>query len=133
MKALEKIEGFDNKKGTFQAWIYKIARNTVIDHYRTRKVDTNIEDVWDLSSGEDLDRDLDVKQKLEHIEKYLVKLKSEQRDIIIMRIWQGMSYREISEVLGKSEDSCKMMFSRVIKKLREEMPLVIFLALLLFK
>ena len=38
----EKLNDFDSKKGTFQAWIYSIARNTVIDHYRTKKSNANI-------------------------------------------------------------------------------------------
>ena len=40
-KALKKINTFDNS-GTFSAWLYRIARNTVIDHYRTKKLDYNI-------------------------------------------------------------------------------------------
>src|SRR6056297_2278284 len=38
IKALNKINSFDSEQGTFQAWLYKIARNTVIDHYRTQKI-----------------------------------------------------------------------------------------------
>ncbi len=133
MKALEKISSFDCDKGTFQAWLYQIARNTVIDYYRTKKSDLDIEDVWDLSDDEDLERDFDTKQKLEKVEKYLKKLKAQQREIVIMRVWQGMSYQEIAEVLDKSEDSCKMMFSRTIRRLREEMPLVIFFSFLLLE
>ena len=38
---------------------------------------------------------------------------------------------EIAEVLGKSEDSCKMMFSRTIAKLKKEMPVAVFVLLML--
>jgi DNA-directed RNA polymerase specialized sigma24 family protein len=38
-----------------------------------------------------------------------------------MRIWQDMPYKEIAEVIGKTEASCKMMFSRTIAKIRETM------------
>lgn len=132
-KAIDNIGHFEIDKGTFSAWLYQIARNTVIDFYRTRKNKTDIDDVWDLSSDEDLARDIDTKQKLARVEKYLSKLKSEQREIIIMRIWQEMSYREIAEIIGKSEASCKMAFSRAINILRRDMPLDLFLLLLLFK
>jgi len=63
----------------------------------------------------------------------LAKLKSEQREIIIMRIWQDMSYAEIAEALYKSEGSCKMAFSRAINTLRREMPLEIFIMFLLLR
>jgi RNA polymerase sigma-70 factor (ECF subfamily) len=127
LKALEKINDFDLSAGTFQAWLYKIARNNVIDHYRTDKSNISLDDVWDLSDDSDLVKELDNDLKLESVRKYLRGLKSEQRDILIMRIWQGLSYREISEITGKSEASLKMVFSRTINKFRTEMPATTFL------
>ena len=129
-KALEKIAQFDNK-GTFSSWLYRIARNTVIDYYRTKKSDANIDDAWDLSDDSDIEQDLDVKNKLSEVKKYLQKLTSEQRDIIIMRVWQDMSYAEIAEAVGKSETSCKMVFSRTMKQLRTEMSLTMLILFLL--
>ncbi|MDP3899821.1 MAG: RNA polymerase sigma factor [bacterium] len=126
MKALEKIRTFD-KHTNFSAWLYRIARNTVIDHYRTQKFGVNIDDVWDLSSNDNLDINFDSREKLKEVKKYLGNLKSEQRDVIIMRVWQEMSYSEISAVIGKSESSCKMTFSRAIRELRQEMPLALFI------
>lgn len=133
MKALDKIKSFKTDKGTFQAWLYQIARNSVIDNYRTSKQEIDITNIWDLASDEDVVRDIDVKDKLAQVDKYLSELKPEQREILIMRVWQGMSHKEIAEVLGKSEASCKMIFSRTINKLREEMPLALFLTILLNK
>ena len=65
------------------------------------------------------------------IEKYLKDLKPIQRDIIIMRGWQDMSYRDISVVVGKSDASCKMTYSRSISKLRNEIPLAILIYLVI--
>lgn len=131
IKALEKIKTFNADKGTFSAWLYQIARNTVIDFYRTKKEAIDIDDVWDLAGNENIERDIDAKAKLQAIEKYLAKLKSEQREIIIMRVWLEMTYGEIAEVLGKSEASCKMSFSRAIAVLRKEMPLELLISFLL--
>ena len=131
MKAISKIGSFKQDKGTFSAWLYQIARNTVIDHYRTKKDALDIEDIWDLASDEDIERDIDTREKLREVEKYLGKLKDKQRDIIIMRVWQEMSYREIADTLDKSEASCKMMYLRAIHKLRQEVPLGILVWLLL--
>jgi RNA polymerase sigma-70 factor (ECF subfamily) len=131
VKALNSFSSFDQNKGGFSAWIYKIARNTVIDFYRSKKTLINIDDVWDLSDNQDIEREVDASLKLAEVKKYLKNLSSEQRDVIILRVWEGLSYKEIAAVLGKSENSCKMMFFRTIKKLKEEMPLVLFLCLLL--
>lgn len=131
MKALENINGFDSKKGLFSSWVYRIARNTVIDHYRTKKSDLNIDDVWGLSSGEDIECDIDSRQKLEQVQGYLKKINPEQREIVIMRVWDGLSYREIADVLGKSETSCRMAFSRATKEFREQLLLFMLFVVLL--
>jgi RNA polymerase sigma factor (sigma-70 family) len=92
----------------------------------------NDEDIWDLSDKEDIERDADVSLRLEGVKEYLGRLKTEQREIVVLRVWEGMSYKEIAEATGRSEDSCKMMFSRTIRRLRDEMPLGLFLCLLFF-
>lgn len=130
MKALEKIGTCDVSKGSFSSWVYRIARNTVIDHYRTKKFTLDIDDAWDLSTGEDILKDLENKQKFEHVEKFLKTLKPEHRDLVMLRVWSGLSYKEIAQITGKSEDSCKMTFSRVISKVRKEVLLVYLLLLL---
>ncbi len=132
IKALAAFDSFDKRKGEFSGWIYRIARNTVIDFYRSKKNLINIEDVWDLSDKEDVERDAEVSLKLKEVKEYLNKLGIEQREIIILRVWEGISYKEIAEALGKSEGGCKMMFSRTIRQLREEMPLSPFMCFLLF-
>ena len=50
MKALSNIESFDEKKASFKTWLYRIARNTVIDHYRMKRETADLEDAWDLRS-----------------------------------------------------------------------------------
>jgi len=126
-KALDKILSFDSTKGPFSAWLYQIARNIVIDHYRTNRSHSDIEDVWDLNDGSDVIRDIDARNQLEKVKKYLQELTSEQRDIVIMRVWQDMSYAEIAASLGKSEASCKMAYSRAIHRLREKMPMEVLI------
>jgi RNA polymerase sigma-70 factor (ECF subfamily) len=133
IKALEKINSFSNEKSSFSTWVYAIARNNVIDHYRTKKNNFDINDVWDLKDNTDIERDTDLKRKLEKVEVYLKDLKPEQREIVMLRVWGDMSYREIAEATGKSEANCKMIFFRVIKKLKDKMPLELLLYFLFLK
>lgn len=120
MKALENIGGYKPSRGSFSAWLYGIARHAVIDHFRGSRPNINIEDIWDLSDEKNLEIDLDAREKLKEVKKYLVKFSPAHREIIIMRLWGEMSYREISEIVGLSEANCKMIFSRNMAKLRAE-------------
>lgn len=119
-KAFERLHSFDSTKGTFSAWIYRIARNTIIDHYRTQKKTVPIEDVFDL--GED-DRTIDEQDTLltlGKVEEFMKTLTARQRELITLRIWEELPYREIAEIIGGTEDSVKMAFSRTMKDLREK-------------
>ncbi len=132
MKALSSIRSYNSDKGPFSAWLYQIARNQVIDHYRAVKPAFDIEDAWDIGDNSNIERDFDVREQLATVQTYLRTLSAEQRDIVIMRVWQEMSYAEIAASLGKTEASCKMMFSRTIAKLREEIPVAALALLMLF-
>jgi RNA polymerase sigma-70 factor, ECF subfamily len=132
-KAYRKLENFDQNKGKFSTWLYQIARNTVIDFYRVKKIHVNIDDVWDLSEDIDIQRDFDTSQKLKEVKKYLKTLDACQREIVLLRVWDGLSYREISEIVGKDEVNCRVIFSRTLHTLKKEMPAAILAAMLLFK
>ena len=131
IKSLEGIHTFNSKKGNFSAWVYKIARNSVADHYRSLKPDLDIADAWDLSDDTDILRDTDTMLAIKDIREYFKDLSEMQREILIMRVWQQMSYAEISATLNKTEASCKMQYSRGIKNLREMMPTALYISFLL--
>lgn len=133
LKALRKLTDFQEKEdASLSAWLFTIARNNVSDYYRSYKANKDIDDVWDLAADEDVNSDLEFKERSLWLRKYLKDLKSNQREIIILRIFQDLSYQEISEIYGKSENACKMEFSRALKTLKEKMPLEALVLLLTF-
>lgn len=129
LKALEKIRTYDSAKGPFVAWLYRIARNTVTDHYRTRRVHANIEDVWDLASDDDPTAGVDTQLASKELRAALAKLPADKREIVLLRVWEGLSYAEIAAITGKSEGNCKVIFSRAVKDLRDILPSAVLLLL----
>lgn len=119
MKALRRLSSFNPDRGRFNSWLYQIARNTVVDYYRTKKESVPIDDVFDLGHDERTPEQLDALAGLAKVEVYLAALPARQREIITLRIWEGKSFGEIAEVLGGTEGSVKMAFFRSIEKLRE--------------
>lgn len=121
IKALENIKKFDSSKASFSVWLYTIARNSIIDHLRTRKDTVDIENIFDLPISElNIPDKIDLEQKIKDIRKYLDKLNPDQREVVILRVWEGLSYKEIGAITGKTENSSKVMFSRVMSQIREE-------------
>lgn len=132
LRAIEKQDQFSDKKGSMAGWLYTIARNLVTDHYRKEKDLLDIDDVWDLKSSDEVALDVENRAQMEELRTYLGELKAEQREVIILRIWMDLPYKEIAQTTGKSVASLKMSFARTVKHLKERMGESGFLALLMF-
>ena len=118
-KAVERLDMFDPIKGTFSAWLYRVARNTLYDHTRAKKHTEPLENAEAIPTsfetpGEAFDR----KELVQKVRRLMDTLPVEQKEVISMRVWDELSYGEIAHILEKSEASCKMLFHRGIVKLR---------------
>lgn len=129
LQAFEKIDSFDNSR-IFSAWIFTIARNLVTDHFRTNKNHLDIEDFWDISSQEDVEIDVSNKVLVDEIKKDFSILSSLQREIIILRFWKDLPFKEIASILWKTQASVKMDFKRWIGKLKKKQILLLLFLLL---
>ncbi len=129
IKAMESIRSFDPSKGKLRAWLYRIARNSLIDHYRTSRPTASIETVWDLSGDEvaSLATERGIDAGLLH--KALATLSPDQREIVLLRVWEGLSHKEIADLTGKTESNSKVIFSRAVAELRTQLPSLAILLL----
>jgi RNA polymerase sigma-70 factor, ECF subfamily len=133
LRALENLPGFRPEQGSFSGWIYGIARNALKDHFRSRSRNTQAEatDLWDLPDSFSVELEAENRDLWERLKPHLSALPIDQREILILRTWDELPYKEIAGIVGKSEDACKMTYSRALGILREAMPLsllIVFLA-----
>ncbi len=129
IKALRALPSFKIDGGSFSAWVYRIARHSLIDYYRKKKTSA-LED-FDLSDEGSWSEEAEKKVMFGKARELLLKLEPERREIVIMRIWDELSYAEISAITGKSEAAAKMIFKRAIETLRRLSPEGLLLLLLL--
>ena len=101
--------GVYNEEGKFLSWTMRIAHNLVIDFFRKNKrfpsFDKNENfDIIQLIKDENpsVERLLIDKQILDDLQKIIVKLPVDQREVLDMRLYKEMSFKEISEATGVS-------------------------------
>ena len=103
----------------FKTWIFRIAVNLGKNHLRSRsrKNEIGLEEVV-LSSPSTPLKSLVSKEETREVAGLLNKLPEKQRFTVILRIYQELSYAEISQVMGCSLGTAKANFHQAIKKLR---------------
>jgi RNA polymerase sigma-70 factor (ECF subfamily) len=130
-KAFAKFASFDPSQN-FAVWLFRIARNTVIDHYRVSKSTDDIEAAFNISDKTNISRDYELKEKLDAAVEYLKSLPPEQRELMIMRVWDGLSYAEIAAITEKKEAALRVSFSRILARMHKELVISILFLILIW-
>lgn len=106
----------------FLSWLFRIARNLIIDH--TRKAGTQREIPLD-DRAEDLKEQennppkvVDQLLTIEQVRDALQELNPTKQDVLVLRFMVGLSLQEVASLLGKSVGSVKVTQHRAIKELR---------------
>lgn len=103
-------QGRYTENGRFPAWISRIAHNLIIDHYRQEKSENvqsaDMEEI-DILNRKDLCEatieDIIIADQIRDDVKYLIELLPElQREVLKMRYYQNLSFKEIAEITGVS-------------------------------
>lgn len=111
VKAIQTIrQGRYTENGKFPAWISRIAHNLIIDYYRQEKSENvqsaDIDDVDVLNRKElceETIEDVIISEQIREDVKYLIEeLPALQREVLVMRYYQGLSFKEIAEMTGVS-------------------------------
>jgi RNA polymerase sigma-70 factor, ECF subfamily len=108
-----------------QAYIYQIARNTVADYYRGKKVqivanEETIQGIADITM--DIDQQAQVQLEMERIRKALQALNQDYQDLVIWRYIEELSVPEIAQITGKTEDNVRVGIHRALQALKAQMP-----------
>jgi RNA polymerase sigma-70 factor, ECF subfamily len=100
----------NNNELSLKAWLYRIATNNALQHFRRKKFLTLIQ-----LNGKERDTTAatsDLQDDASAVQEVLVRLSEEQRLYLVMHCVEGLTYREIGAALGVSEDSVRKCVAR---------------------
>ena len=117
-KAWENVKNFKENSGTFKAWLYMIAQNTVIDHYRKPQKTVQSDENF-IHETDNIEEKLMNEYEIKNLNQALSYLTDEQREVIILKYIEEASNEEIGKILNKKEDAVRAMQHRALEKLRK--------------
>lgn len=128
-KALNNLWKFRWTKGSFSAWLYRIATNEVTNHYRKKKYGS-LSDAHAQAIPDDRRADSELDQAEQALAQHqmflslnqaLQNLKPDEQTLIVLRYFEQKSFAEIGEILRKRPGSLTMRTHRALKKLKMEL------------
>lgn len=116
--ALANLQRFEWRGVPFAAWLYRIAANTVADHYQRVARERRGEAPPPVLTTQD---DLDQIERRATLFRLVDRLPADQRRVIVLRFAEEMSIREVAEEFGRSEGAIKQLQSRALQTLRAQL------------
>jgi RNA polymerase sigma-70 factor, ECF subfamily len=121
---LKMLEAIHNQKAwhsSFSGWLYRIAHNLVIDHYRQRdhQIQVSLDDEPTLPSPDNPEEAAEIKLDAERLRAAIGRLTEEQAEVISLRFLEGYSINEVAEMMSKTEGSIKALQYRAVSTLRQ--------------
>jgi RNA polymerase sigma-70 factor (ECF subfamily) len=125
LRALRRISSFTWQGRDFAAWLVTIARNLVVDHFKSSRFRLEV------TTGEMLDAD-DVQESPEGtvlesfinvaLLKAVKRLNPQQQECVVLRFLQGLSVAETARIMGKNEGAIKTLQYRAVRSLAQLLP-----------
>lgn len=126
VKIFKSLDRYEGTRAKFSTWVFAIARNHAIDILRGRKDVVSLDKMqdelgFDIENGRsDVEEIFEKRLTLDRIEVEVSRMREDYREIILLRYLEGLSYKEISEVLDIPIGTVKTNLHRAREHLREK-------------
>jgi len=120
---VERIGSYDEKRGRFVVWFWRMARNMLIDHYRAKKdIPFSMFEESEVESMSMTEMpDIDGRLAYRKVQKFLAGLHEDERELFELRYVADISYKELSVMLGKSEGALRVASLRIKEKIKKQL------------
>ena len=120
VRAFASLDGF-RADSSLKTWLFSIARNLVRDRARAarRRPDASAVDEADAVTAHDPLGELVAGETAERMRSALARLTPLQREVVALRVGEGMSYREIAAVVGSTEGAARVHYFNAVHTIKE--------------
>ncbi|SMC38040.1 RNA polymerase sigma factor [Sporomusa malonica] len=124
LRALAALPRYKEMSATFKTYLSRIALNLITDYYRKRGRAPQVVDIDEynapiIDTGSRPDEAVISTERRQEVAKLLALLPNEQRQVIELRIIQGVAVADAARIMGKSGAAVKMLQQRALKRLKD--------------
>ncbi len=122
LKMLEKIGSFKWQSAPFSAWLFRIAHNLAMDHFRARRRWQPEEEVPEPPGEEEPSAELEAMQTIgrESMLKLIERLSPEQQQVLTLKFVFNLPNAEVAAILDKTEGAIKSLQHRALVSLQKQ-------------
>ena len=106
----------------FGAWLYKLAHNRLMDHFRSQRPTTEVPEDLPAPESERPDETVARRAQAERLLRALALLPAEQREVIVLREERDLTLEQIADIQGVGRETVKSRLRYALAKLREACP-----------
>ena len=118
--ALDNLMTYNARRASFKTWLFRIGTYKVIDSRRKKQLLYEELDDNQWLEEVEIDEKLLEKEMLENVNRYVATFRPEIQEVFRLRVYGGLSFKEISELLLEKEEKVKAQYYRLITKIRKE-------------
>lgn len=118
LKAWKNLKKYKKGKHPFSSWLFRIAHNLVVDHYRKNKVSVEMIDETIEDTQKTPSQKTNLKLNQVRLHKIIKKLPDNYQQVIILKYINELDNPEVAAAMGKSEGAIRTLQHRALEKLR---------------
>ena len=124
-KVLKELKGFRWRGAGFEAWLFRIASNVVVDHVRRSNRQEQLEEATTIFVrwADGPERDVLRAETAGELRALLNELCDEQKEVLLLRFAAGLSSDEVAKVMRKKPNAIRQLQFRALSNLRQQMAL----------
>jgi RNA polymerase sigma-70 factor (ECF subfamily) len=122
LKAWEAIDRYKERGAPIVAWLLRISHNLTVSYLRSKRDHSELDETFlDQKMTRNPEEALEQASDEKSMREAVLKLRDEQRQVIMLRFVEEMDYREVADIIGKSVPAVRVIQHRALGNLRKIM------------
>lgn len=120
-QGLKAITSYEDRGHSVKAWLYRIAHNAVVDHFRGLRPSIDIDGAAEVPDEIDIERRTIDREEIKGLYAEIVKLPAAQAEVLVLRFIEDRSVAETAMILEKKEVTVRALQFKGIRNLRQRL------------